>query len=192
MAHRPLERLRRWYHEAVRATEPRPDALALATADQRARPSVRIVLVKRITDEGIVFYTDGSSRKGRELSVNPRAAASLYWPSLARQVRMEGPVRPVSAEESDAYWRTRPRDSRLSASVSSQSAPMASRAELSARRRALERELEGCEVTRPERWGGYLLRVEAIEFWSERPGRFHHRELFERRKVGWTRRLLQP
>jgi pyridoxamine 5'-phosphate oxidase len=192
MAHRPLERLRRWYQEAVRAGERRPDALALATADDRARPSVRIVLLKRITAEGIVFYTDGSSRKGRELSVNPRAAASLYWPALARQVRLEGPVRPVSAEASDAYWRSRPRGSRISASVSSQSATIASRAELSARRRALERKLVGGDVPRPQRWGGYLLRVEAIEFWSEKPGRFHHRELFERRRDGWNRRILQP
>lgn len=192
MPHDPVRRFKRWYREAERAGIPKPDAMALATASADGRPSLRTVLIKRIERDAIVFFTDFGSRKGRELAANPRAAALFHWEPLGRQVRLEGPVEPLSADEDDAYWSTRPRESQLSGATSRQSAPIRSREELQARRRRLQRKLADRPVPRPSRWGGYRITIEAIEFWRERPGRLHHREEFYHTRGGWKRRLLQP
>ncbi len=189
----PIARLRAWYERAVASGEQRPDAMALATVGPGGAPSLRIVLVKRIGDDGIVFYTDRRSRKGRELSRNPLVAATFHWPGLRRQVRIEGEVERVSDEEADAYWATRPRGSRLSGAVSHQSRPLSSRAALVARRADLARRLAGKPVPRPAAWGGYRIVPERIEFWTHRANRLHHRELFRRGpRGGWRVVLLEP
>jgi pyridoxamine 5'-phosphate oxidase len=210
MALDPIRRFQRWFAEAERARAPLPEAIALATADRRGRPSVRFVLLKHVDARGFVFFTDGRSRKGSELAANPEAAFAVYWDALGKQVRVEGRVAPVSAAEADAYWATRPRESRLAGAVSRQSATLATRADLLRRWRALGRRHPGDDVPRPPAWKGYRITPRAIEFWTRREFRLHHRERFERvggardpervggardagrRAITWTRRLLQP
>jgi len=188
----PIARFRRWYAAAVRARAPLPDAMALATADRRGTPSVRFVLLKGVDERGFVFFTDARSRKGRELAARRRVAVVLYWDAIARQVRVEGRIRPLTDAEADRYWETRPRASRLAAASSTQSAPMSSHRWLLARWRRLRRELAGNDVPRPKAWGGYRIVPDAIEFWTHREDRLHHRELFRRAGRGWRRTLLQP
>jgi len=188
----PIARFRRWYADAARARIPLPEAIALATADRRGRPAVRFVLLKGVDARGFVFFTDGRSRKGAELAANPEAAFAVYWDALGKQVRVEGRVALVSAAEADAYWLTRPRESRLAASVSHQSAPLARRSDLIARWHALGRRHPGEDVPRPPAWTGYRLAPRAIEFWTRGDFRLHRRERFERRGGTWTRKLLQP
>ncbi len=188
----PLARFRRWYADAERTGAPLPEAIALATADARGRPSVRFVLLKGVDARGFVFFTDGRSRKGAELVANPEAAFAVYWDVLGKQVRVEGRVEVVSAAEADAYWATRPRESRLAASASHQSAPLARRSDLIARWRTLGRRHPGDDVPRPPAWRGYRIVPRAIEFWTRGDFRLHTRERFERRRGGWTRKTLQP
>jgi pyridoxamine 5'-phosphate oxidase len=188
----PIARFHRWYRDAERAGVAQPDAVALATATPGGVPSVRFVLLKGAGPRGFVFYTDSRSRKGRELRANARAALAFHWQPLGRQVRVEGRVRGVTAAEADAYWRTRPRGSQLSAATSTQSAPLDSRAQLVARRRALERSLRERDVPRPAAWTGFALEPSAIEFWTHREDRLHHRERFERTRNGWRCSLLEP
>jgi pyridoxamine 5'-phosphate oxidase len=185
----PITRFRRWYADAVRAGGPLPDAVALATADRRGRPSVRYVLLKQVDERGFVFFTDGRSRKGGELRANPHAALAFYWDALGRQVRVEGRVHEVTPAEADAYWATRPRASRLAASASRQSAQLARYSDLLARWRRLGADHRGAPIPRPAAWTGYRIVPAAIEFG---PNRLHKRELFTRGRAGWTRRLLQP
>jgi pyridoxamine 5'-phosphate oxidase len=166
--------------------------MTLATASADGAPSARMVLLKAADEDGFVFYSGYDSRKGSELAANPRAALVFYWQSLGRQVRVEGPVERASAEESDAYFASRPRASRLAAWASEQSRPLASRADLDRRYAELEAEYEGREVPRPERWGGYRLRPEAIEFWQHRDNRLHERIRYTRAREGWTAELLSP
>jgi pyridoxamine 5'-phosphate oxidase len=151
-----------------------------------------MVLLKQAGADGFVFYTNGKSRKGRELAANPRAALLFHWDGLGKQVRVEGRVRQVSAAEADAYWATRPRPSQLAALASEQSAPLRSRAQLMARYRALSRRYRNAPVPRPPHWTGYRVVPQAIEFWTHREHRLHDRELFTRAGRGWKRTLLQP
>jgi pyridoxamine 5'-phosphate oxidase len=188
----PITRFRRWYAEAEAAGAALPEAIALATADRRARPSVRYVLLKGVDGRGFVFFTDARSRKGAELAANPEAAFACYWDAIGKQVRVEGRVVRVTAVESDAYWTTRPRESRLAASASRQSAVLPRRAELIARWRALGRRHPGDDVPRPPEWTGFRIVPRAVEFWTRGDFRLHRRERFERTAAGWTRRMLQP
>ena len=188
----PIATFCRWYAAAERARVALHDAMALATADRRGAPSVRFVLLKGVDQRGFVFFTDGRSRKGRELAARPRAAIAFYWDAIAKQVRVEGRIEPVSAGEADAYWRTRERGNRLAAASSTQSAPMPSHAWLLARWRRLRRELAGAPVPRPADWSGYRIVPDAIELWRRGPHRLHRRERYERTRTGWRRRLLQP
>ena len=193
----PIARFRRWFADAERTGMPLPEAIALATADRRGRPSVRYVLLKHVDARGFVFFTDGRSRKGRELVANPEAAFAVYWDALGKQVRVEGRVAMVSTAEAEAYWATRPRESRLAASVSHQSAVLARRSDLLSRWRALGRRHPGENVPRPPAWTGYRITPRAIEFWTRGDFRLHRRERFERRRgakgvTTWTMRLLQP
>lgn len=169
-----------------------PTAAALATADGAGRPSVRIVLVKRVDERGLVFFTNRESRKGRELAANPRAALCFHWPALAEQARVEGPVQAVSDAESDAYFATRPRESQIGAWASRQSAPRESRESLERAAREVEARYAGREVPRPPFWGGYLLVPERIELWRSGEGRLHHRAVFIRGSAGWIGSLLDP
>jgi pyridoxamine 5'-phosphate oxidase len=188
----PLERVRTWYDEAVAAGITEADAMALATADADGHPAVRFVLLKGIDERGIRFFTNYGSRKARELEANPRAATTLYWQPLHRAVRIEGLVERLGAEESDAYFATRDRGSRLGAWASEQGAVLRGRGELEARLREFEARFPD-DVPRPEGWGGYLLRPDAVEFWQGRPNRLHDRERFLLQSDGtWRGQRLAP
>jgi pyridoxamine 5'-phosphate oxidase len=189
VARDPLAAFRDWFEEARAAGVEVPEAMTLATADADGRPSARMVLLKGADENGFTFFTGYESRKGRELAENPRAALVFYWRELGRQVRVEGAVRKLPAEESDAYWQTRPARSRAAAAASRQSQPVGSREELEAE---FERQL-ALGPPRPERWGGYVLEPEAIELWQHREDRLHERVRFTRaREGGWREELLAP
>lgn len=192
MAAHPIARFRRWFRQAERARIPLAEALALATADGRGRPSARFMLLKEVDARGFVFFTDGRSRKGRELRARAGAALVFYWHAIGKQVRVEGRITEVSAAEADAYWATRPRESRLAALASTQSSPLARRADLVAAWRRLARQYRGKSIPRPRLWTGFRVAPAAIEFWTRGAHRLHHRELFTRRRGRWVRTLLQP
>ena len=187
MAVDPLAVFHEWFEEARAAGVEAPEAMTLATADADGRPSARMLLLKSADERGFTFFSGYESRKGRELADNPRAALVFYWRPLGRQVRVEGSVRRLSAEESDAYWATRPPRSRAAAAASRQSEPIESREALEAE---FERLLPGDEVPRPERWGGYLLEPDAIELWQHRDDRLHERLRFTRAREGWIAEQL--
>jgi pyridoxamine 5'-phosphate oxidase len=183
----PLEQFRAWLEEAARAVET-PEAMALGTAG----PSVRMVLLKGADEGGFTFYTGYVSRKAAELDRDPRGALLFHWAPLGRQVRIEGSVEQVPAEESDAYFATRPRGAQLAAAASWQSSVLESRDELEARVDELRREHEGHDVPRPEHWGGYRLRPDTYEFWQHRDDRMHDRFRYRREGGGWVVERLSP
>jgi pyridoxamine 5'-phosphate oxidase len=192
MATDPFQLFDEWFTEA-RASEPNdPEAMAVATADTTGHPSVRMVLLKGHGPGGFVFYTNDESAKGRMLAANPRAALLFHWKSLRRQVRIEGAVERVSAEQADSYFASRSRDSRLGAWASDQSRPLATRELFQNRYEEMRRKYEGGDVPRPPHWGGYRVVPERIEFWSDRPHRLHERRLFVRDGESWTEGLLYP
>ena len=181
-----------WMSEAE-ASEPNdPDAMALATADAEGRPSVRMVLLKGHDAQGFLFHTNFESRKGAELAANPHAALLFHWKTLRRQVRIEGRVERASAEDSDRYFATRPRERQLGAWASEQSRPLDSREAFEARLAEVQRRYEGREVPRPQYWGGFRLIPERIEFWLDREHRLHERRLFVREGEVWREGLLYP
>jgi len=201
----PLPLIQRWLAEAEAGARRNPGAMALATSSASGRPAVRMVLLKSVSvEQGFaVFYSNYESRKGRELEARPQAAATLYWEELGRQLRFEGPVARSPAEESDAYFATRPFASQINAWVSAQSRELGAFAELEQRAAAKTRELEGRgEAPRPSFWGGYRLWLEAVELWVEGADRFHERVRYERDLVragtpqfgggAWRHHLLQP
>lgn len=166
--------------------------VALATVDATGRPSIRMVLCRAVDHRGFVFHTNYNSRKGRDLEANPHAALCFHWVTLDEQIRVEGSVARLSAEESDAYFNTRPRGSQLGAWASNQSAVLPSRETLEEQFRQTERRFEGGPVPRPAFWGGYRLAPERIEFWYGRPDRLHDRVLYTRSKDGWVIQRLYP
>ena len=177
----------------ARGSEPGdPTVAALATADTAGRPAVRMVLLKQIGENGLVFFTNYESRKARHLAANPWAALCVYWPTIHLQVRAEGTVERVPDAESDAYFATRPRDSQIAAWASRQSAPLRERRELEARVEAVEARFGGGPVSRPPFWGGYRLLPERIELWRGREHRLHDRILYRRSGKGWERERLYP
>lgn len=181
-----------WYAEARAGEANDPDAMSLATAAPDGSPAVRIVLLKDHGPDGFVFYTNADSRKGGELAANPRAALLFHWKSLRRQVRIEGPVEEVAAEEADAYFATRGRDSQLGAWASDQSRPLDSPETFETRYEEVQARFEGGEVPRPPRWTGFRVTPNLIEFWTDRPHRLHERRLFTRQPGGWNEGLLYP
>jgi pyridoxamine 5'-phosphate oxidase len=188
----PLAQAADWLAYAAAAGAAEADAAALATAGADGRPSVRFVLVKGIDERGVRFFTNYGSRKGRELEVNPVAALAMWWPSLQRQLRLEGPVERLSAAESDAYFASRSRGSRLGAWASRQGSVIEGRKELEARVAELNARF-GEEVARPQWWGGYLLRPDVVEFWEGRPNRLHDRTHHVREPGGgWRAERLSP
>ena len=188
----PIEQFREWFDEAISANLHEPNAMTLATATRAGRPSARIVLLKGFDERGFVFYTNYEGRKGRELEENPCCALVFYWGELERQVRIEGRAARVPGEESDAYYQSRPRGSRLGAWVSKQSRPVGGREALEGRLRELEREYEGREVPRPPFWGGYRVEPGEMEFWQGRENRLHDRLVYRRSDEGWEIERLQP
>ena len=191
MSH-PLRLVREWFEEAAASGIIEAERMALATATPDGRPSVRIVLLKGIDDEGIQFFTNYGSRKGRELDANPRAAATIYWQPLQRAARLEGSVEKLTAEESDAYFASRPRGAQVGAWASAQGTVLGDRTELEARVREVEERFPDT-VPRPDYWGGYRLRPDAIELWQGRPDRLHDREHFLLQPDGgWRTERLSP
>ena len=188
----PFDLFDEWFAKAE-AEEPRdPNAMALATADPDGRPNVRMVLLKGVDPAGFVFYTNFESQKGTELLANPNAALCFYWKSLQKQVRIQGPVTPVSDEEADAYFDTRARDSRIGAWASQQSRPMAGRFDLEKAVARYAAKYAVGSVPRPPYWSGFRLVPDRFEFWDERPFRLHDRLVFIRRDSGWDTEKLYP
>ena len=181
----------RWLSEAE-ASEPNdPNAMALATVNASGQPSVRMVLLKG-HDDGFVFYTNQTSRKADDLAATMRAGLLFHWKTLRRQVRVEGPVTPVTDAEADAYFATRGRLSRLGAWASDQSSLLPDRATLDARLAEVTARFEGSDVVRPAHWSGYRVTPGTIEFWEDGDYRLHNRRLFTRNGDGWTEGLLYP
>lgn len=167
-------------------------ATALATVDAAGQPSVRIVLVRTFDDDGFHFYTNYQSRKAAEIQANPRGALCFYWPWIDEQVRAEGPITRLSAEQSDAYFAARPRGSQIGAWASHQSQPLADRSVLEARYFAIERQYDGQPVPRPPHWGGFRLSPTRIEFWRAGQYRLHDRWLYTRDEAAWHVERLNP
>jgi pyridoxamine 5'-phosphate oxidase len=187
----PLEQFGAWFAEAEQVV-PLPEAMTLATVDADGAPNARMVLLKGFGPDGFRFFSNYESAKGRELASDPRAALVVYWRELDRQVRARGKVERLSARDSDAYFASRPRDSRIAAAISPQSRPI-EREELDRSYQGLVSELGEADPSRPEYWGGYLVRPEAIEFWQGRDSRMHDRFLYTREPDGsWTIERLAP
>ncbi|MEM7398937.1 MAG: pyridoxamine 5'-phosphate oxidase [Pseudomonadota bacterium] len=183
-----------WLAEAEVSEPCDPEAMAVATADQDGLPNVRMILLKGVDERGFVFYTNLGSAKGHELSANPKAALLFYWKSLGRQIRVRGPVQPTTDQESDTYFATRRRESRLGAWASRQSQPLESRAALEEAVSRYTEEFEGREVTRPDYWRGFRVQPVEIEFWQNGDYRLHDRVVFRRETLDgtWTKTRLNP
>jgi pyridoxamine 5'-phosphate oxidase len=188
----PVAQFHKWFEKVVDANLHEPNAMILATATSDGRPSARTVLLKGYDQRGFVFYTNYEGRKARELEANPACALLFYWGELERQIRIEGRASRIAGEESDAYFASRPRGSRLGAWASQQSRPVAGREVLEERLRALEAEYDGREVPRPPFWGGYRVEPEVVEFWQGHENRLHDRLVYRRTRGGWKRERLQP
>jgi pyridoxamine 5'-phosphate oxidase len=188
----PIARFRELYEEAKARIPVDPNAMVLATVGADGQPSARVVLMKDFGQDGFVFYTNQESRKGMDLSKNPRAALLFYWSPLQKQVRIEGLVSSVEGAEADAYFATRPRPSQAGAWASEQSRPLVDRGALERAADEVERRYQGKPIPRPPHWGGYRLWPDSIEFWSARPNRLHDRQLFTRAPDGWSVQRLYP
>jgi pyridoxamine 5'-phosphate oxidase len=187
----PLDLFQSWYAQAEAAQVPQPEAMALATATADGHPSLRYVLYRGRSGAGLRFFTNYESRKSEELIANPLAAATFYWQPLARQVRLEGAVERLDAQQSDEYFAARPRGSQLAAWASPQSRPF-TYAALEARYAELEHEFAGRAVPRPPNWGGFLLVPARVEFWEGLEHRLHKRLLYTAGPDGWTTTELGP
>ena len=188
----PFKQFSVWLEDALAAKLPQPLGMALATATRDGRPSVRMVLLRGVSERGFCFFTNYESRKAKELQANPRAALVFYWAELDRQVRVEGTIERLSAEESDAYFQTRPRGSQLGAWASPQSQIIPNRELLERNLQELTAKYSSGQVPRPPHWGGYRLVPQAIEFWAGGDNRLHDRLRYTRDGQGWTVQRLAP
>lgn len=189
----PIKQFQVWFDEAIGAKLPMPDAMSLATVTPDGRPTARMVLLKQVDTEGFVFFTNYQSSKARQLEINPYGALVFYWPQLERQVRVEGKVNKTSAEESAAYFKTRPRESQIGAWASPQSEVISAREVLEQRAHELAEQYCDTEIDCPAHWGGFRLKPDRIEFWKGRVGRLHDRILYELQPdETWTIKRLAP
>lgn len=188
----PIKFFAKWFDDAEHSGLMLPEAMTLATATKSGVPSARMVLLKSFDQDGFVFYTNYGSQKAKELDENPQAALVFHWSPLQRQVRIEGTVAKVSKSESDAYFRSRARGSRIGAWASKQSQKLESRSVLVQREKFYQEKFKDKEITLPEFWGGYRLKPERIEFWQGRVNRLHDRVVFERKNEGWNASRLYP
>ena len=189
----PLELFSLWLKEAEQGDLALPNAVNLATVDAEGRPRARMVLFKGLEAGGFVFYTNYHSAKARELEERPNAALTFWWEPPGRQIRVEGTVRRLGEEISDAYFKTRPRDSQIGAYASRQSEEVVDHRQLENQYREVERQFEGREIPRPEFWGGYVLAPNLIEFWQNASGRMHDRIRYQRTTEGsWRQDRLSP
>jgi pyridoxamine 5'-phosphate oxidase len=189
----PMKQVELWLNEADQQGVYEPNAMVMSTIDPDGAPTSRTVLCRGVSEHGITFFTDYTSQKGRALAVHPRVAVVFPWYTLHRQIKIRGVVEKVSEADSDAYFDTRPRDSRIGAWASDQSQPIDSREALEEKVAEATRRFEGVEqVPRPEKWGGYLIRPTSIEFWAGRRSRLHDRVRFVKTDDGWDVERLQP
>jgi pyridoxamine 5'-phosphate oxidase len=193
IAEDPILQFGLWFEQALQAKLPEPNAMTLATADAKGKPSARMVLLKDFDANGFVFFTNYNSHKASDLDENPHAALVFYWHELERQVRIEGKVKRISTKESDTYFHSRPLESRLGAWASPQSKKIENRAVVEKSFEALLEKYKDSEPPRPPHWGGYVIKPERVEFWQGRPGRLHDRILFKKSKRGtWKTARLAP
>ena len=188
----PIQQFRRWFRAVERAGVPEPNAMTLATATPSGRPSARMVLLKGVDPRGFLFFTNYNSRKARELTSNPHAALVFYWQAVNRQVRITGRVSKLAAAESDAYFTSRPRESRIAALASRQSAVIRSRAVLESRYAELTAKYPNESPPRPINWGGYCVHPDEIEFWRQAPHRLHDRLRYRKHRGAWILERLSP
>ena len=192
LSHEPLVRINEWIEEAIKLEVPLPHAMNLSTADDFGQPSSRMVLLKSISDEGMVFYTDYESHKGQMLQKNSKAALNFWWAKTDKQIRIEGVCIKTSDQESDEYFQSRPKGSQISATVSIQSKEIRDYENLVKEAKDLEKRSSGSNLKRPSRWGGYKLIPNRIEFWKNEVNRLHRRELFILESNKWQKTLLSP
>jgi pyridoxamine 5'-phosphate oxidase len=188
----PIDQFKSWYREAESAGVQEPNTMTLATVDAQGQPTIRVVLMKEITPEGLVFYSNFKSRKGREMERHPRAALNFYWQLMERQVRLDGMISKVPDSKSDEYFRTRPRGSQLGAWVSEQSKIIPSRDYLEEQLKIYKSRFEGQDIPRPVHWGGYLLMPSRVEFWQGGEDRLHDRIQYTKQQGVWDRCRLAP
>ena len=188
----PILKTHNWIQEAKEKGAGLPHALNLASVDQAGQPSSRMVLLKRLSDEGLVFFTDYEGKKGKEINDNSKVAMNFWWAKTDKQIRIEGRCKKVSEEESDDYFHSRPRGSQVSAAASRQSETLDSYEGLLEKARQIESDNEGKKINRPERWGGYILKPILFEFWINQENRLHKRDLFILKNQGWEKSLLSP
>jgi len=182
----------KWFKEAVDAKVNEPNAMTVSTADEKGKPSARILLLRNFGKNGFVFYTNYNSRKGEEISKNPQCALLFFWPELERQIRIEGVLEKQNSSDSDIYFNTRPRGSKLGAWSSPQSKVVSNREELDKAYEMMSNKFPNEEVPRPEFWGGYILKPDTIEFWQGRPSRMHDRILYTNNGKSWKIERLAP
>lgn len=188
----PVVFFRNWLEEAIESKVAEPNAMSLATVSSDGTPDSRIVLLKDVGERTIRFYTNYESRKGKDLEIHPFAAVSFWWPELERQVRIKGSIKKVSREESDEYFQSRPRESRLGAWASNQSSEVANREKLREEYEKISKRFKNTTIPTPDFWGGFDIFANEIEFWQGRPSRLHDRILYTFEDDIWTFKRLQP
>lgn len=194
LADDPVSLLQAWLAQAIECEAPsvEANAMVLASVDAQSRPHCRVVLLKGLDAAGLVFYSHYDSAKGAELALNPYAAATFYWPGMERQVRVEGVIAKVAADESERYFHSRPLLSRLACWASPQSQPLVNREALDARMRQVQQQYANSQPERPQTWGGYRLSMQRVEFWQGRPDRLHDRINYLKQASGWCCERLAP
>jgi pyridoxamine 5'-phosphate oxidase len=190
--HNPFLQLKSWLDEAIASEIYEPTAMNLATVGSDSKPSSRIVLLKELSEKGLVFFTNYESKKGKELLQNPLVAILFFWPELERQVRIEGKVEKISVRESDIYFKSRPIGSRIGANISPQSQVIPNREVLEERQLEFTKKFESKEIPRPSHWGGYILMPDMFEFWQGRESRLHDRLQFSSIGSQWKIERLAP